>query len=78
MDTPLINVKNDDLSFAIYKIKKAVKLVSAEILWDNGKRYLLSHDDRIAAAKKKADKYNQNRASIVPSKLKKCHEPEMT
>jgi len=61
LDTPMVNVKNENLSFAIYKIKKAVKLVSAEILWDSGKRYLLSHDERMAVAQKKADEHNLNR-----------------
>jgi len=78
LDTPLVNVKNDDLSFAIYKIKKAVKLVSAETLWDKGKRHLLSHEDYMAVAKLKADKHNQNKATVSPpQKTNKKSSPEL-
>jgi len=68
IDTPMVNVKNEDLSFAIYKIKKAVKLASAEIIWDRGERHLLSHEDAMAVAKKKSDDHNHNRTNKVQHK----------
>jgi len=78
LDTPMVNVKNEDLSFAIYKIKKAVKLTSAEILYDKGERHLLSHEDYMAVAKLKADKHNQNKTTASPpKKTNKKSSPEL-
>ena len=67
LDTPLVNVKDEDLSFAVYKLRQAVKLASAEIIWDRGEAHKLSHEDKMAVAQKKADEHNRSR-EIVKSK----------
>jgi len=69
---------DENLSVFITQFKDVVRLKNAEALWDSGQERKLSHVDRMAVAKKRANKHNQNRVTVTPSKQKKRNELEMS
>ena len=74
LDTPLVNVNADDikLSSAIDEVKSAVKRKEADIYWGNkmSTPQNLSFKDKMAAAQRKVDEYDQSRVTPTQAKPK--------